>query len=60
MVPVKAFVSSIYLLNYVVKANDQERQIELDLLEEKQQLSYARTTYYKNILARYYYSRVRE
>ncbi|XP_027171527.1 uncharacterized protein LOC113771106 [Coffea eugenioides] len=44
---------------YVVKVNDEEQRADLDLFEEKRDVSTARVTLYKNILANYYNAQVK-
>ena len=47
------------MATYVTEANDEDRWIDLGLLEEKRDTSAARFALYKNILATYYNVRVK-
>nr|XP_027102809.1 uncharacterized protein LOC113724064 [Coffea arabica] len=59
VIPAEILTSSPRLAAYAAEVNDEERQLDLDLVEERRDLASARIASYKNTLAHYYNARVR-
>nr|XP_027093621.1 uncharacterized protein LOC113714021 [Coffea arabica] len=59
VIPVEILTPSPRLAAYAAEVNDEERLLDLDLVEERRDLASARIASYKNTLAHYYNARVR-
>ncbi|XP_027063199.2 uncharacterized protein [Coffea arabica] len=59
VIPAEILTPSPRLAAYAAEVNDEERQLDLDLVEERRDLASARIASYKNTLAQYYNTRVR-
>ncbi|XP_027156081.1 uncharacterized protein LOC113756723 [Coffea eugenioides] len=57
--PAAILTPSPRLAAYAAEVNNEERQLDLDLVEERRNLASARIASYKNTLAHYYNARVR-
>ncbi|XP_027156819.1 uncharacterized protein LOC113757958 [Coffea eugenioides] len=59
VIPAEILTPSPRLAAYAAEVNDEERQLDLDLVDERRDLASARIASYKNTLAHYYNARVR-
>ena len=59
VIPAEILTPSPRLTAYVAEVNGEERQLDLDLIDEKRDLASARIASYKNTLAHYYNARVK-
>ncbi|XP_071922590.1 uncharacterized protein [Coffea arabica] len=59
MVPAEFLTPSSRIKAFTAESNEEQRRIDLDLVEEKRDAAAARVALYKNILASYYNVRVR-
>ncbi|XP_071909560.1 uncharacterized protein [Coffea arabica] len=59
VIPAEILTPSPRLAAYAAEVNDEERQLDLDLVEQRRDLASARIASYKNALARYYNARVK-
>ncbi|XP_071912960.1 uncharacterized protein [Coffea arabica] len=59
VIPVEILTPSPRLAAYAAEVNDEERQLDLDLVEQRRDFASARISSYKNALARYYNARVK-
>ncbi|XP_027171595.1 uncharacterized protein LOC113771181 [Coffea eugenioides] len=59
VIPAEILTPSPRLAAYAAEVNNEERQLDLDLVEERRDLTSARIASYKNTLAHYYNARVR-
>nr|XP_027124399.1 uncharacterized protein LOC113741115 [Coffea arabica] len=59
VIPAEILTPSPRLAAYAAEVNDEERQLDLYLVEERRELASARIASYKNTLAHYYNARVR-
>nr|XP_027120487.1 uncharacterized protein LOC113737455 [Coffea arabica] len=59
VIPAELLTPSPRLTAYVAEVNGEERQFDLDLIDEKRDLASARIASYKNTLAHYYNARVK-
>ncbi|XP_071919055.1 uncharacterized protein [Coffea arabica] len=59
VIPAEILTPNPRLAAYAAEVNDEERQLDLDLVEERRDLALARIASYKNTLAHYYNARVR-
>ncbi|XP_071909636.1 uncharacterized protein [Coffea arabica] len=59
VIPAEILTPNPRLAVYAAEVNDEERLLDLDLVEERRELASARIASYKNTLAHYYNARVR-
>ncbi|XP_071920754.1 uncharacterized protein [Coffea arabica] len=59
VIPAEIFTPNPRLAAYAAEVNNEERQLDLDLVDERRDLASARIASYKNTLAHYYNARVR-
>lgn len=59
VIPAEILTPNPRLAVYTAKVNDKERQLDLDLVEERRDVVSTRVASYKNTLARYYNARVK-
>ncbi|XP_027069631.1 uncharacterized protein [Coffea arabica] len=59
VIPAELLTPSPRLTAYVAEVNGEERQLDLDHIDEKRDLASARTASYKNTLTHYYNARVK-
>ncbi|XP_027161349.1 uncharacterized protein LOC113762211 [Coffea eugenioides] len=59
VIPAEILTPSPRLTAYVAEVNEEERQLDLDLVDEKRDIASARIASYKNTLAHYYNARVK-
>ncbi|XP_071933220.1 uncharacterized protein [Coffea arabica] len=59
VIPVEILTPSPRLTAYVVEVNEEERQLDLDLVDEKRDIASTRVAAYKNTLAQYYNAHVK-
>ncbi|XP_027174008.1 uncharacterized protein LOC113773572 [Coffea eugenioides] len=59
VIPAEILTPSPRLAAYVAEVNGEERQLDLDLIDEKRDIASARVASYKNTLAHYYNARVK-
>ena len=54
VIPTEILTSSSRLAAYAAEANEEERRVDLDLIEEKRDVAAVLVVLYKNVLASYY------
>ncbi|XP_071903303.1 uncharacterized protein [Coffea arabica] len=59
VVPTKYITPSPRMAAYAAEINEEERRVDLDLVEEKRDMAAAKAALYKNILTGYYNTRVK-
>ncbi|XP_027182223.1 uncharacterized protein LOC113780640 [Coffea eugenioides] len=59
VIPAEILTPSSRLAAYAAEVNQEERQLDLDLVDERRDLASAQIASYKNTLSRYYNARVR-
>nr|XP_027071801.1 uncharacterized protein LOC113696611 [Coffea arabica] len=59
VIPAEILTPSPRITAYVSEVNGEERQLDLDLIDEKRDIASARVASYKNTLTHYYHARVK-